>query len=255
VIGVLFAGAAALSMKAAMDVPAQVLLGLVLLGVGGLFARSRSESLSLRVTAAIPGAWLVIGSFEMSNSSWVRWFLVAAIVVGAALTARTEELLSGATLTPLLFALTIGGVYFAVPDTEEVLVIAGAIIPLALLGWPLGVSKIGSSGSSMAVGIMIWAAAWGGVGRPAAILGAVSCLGMFLLVPLLPRSRGHHPALIVGLHLILVAAGSRLAGQQSNPQVAALMAATALGGGYIVAQFAILGHGDQEADRALKHPR
>jgi hypothetical protein len=230
VVGALFTGAAALSMNVAMEVPAEVWLGLAVLGIGGLL--SRSKSLTIGVMAAIPGAWLIAGSLEIGSASWTSWFLLAALIGGAALAGRTDDELSVPILGPLLLALTIGGVYLAVPDTEEMLVLAGAITPLALLGWPSNVSKIGSSGSYMAVGILVWAAWWGGMGRPAAIVGAVSCLGMLLLVPLCRRSRDH-PALVVGLHLILVAAGSRLAAQQSDPNLAALLAGVAVGGAYI----------------------
>lgn len=244
-VGALFAGAAAVSMNVAMEVPAEVWLGMALLGIGGLL--SRSKSLTFGVTAAIPGAWLIVGSLEIGSSSWASWFLLAALIGGAALAGRTDEQLSGPILAPLLLALTIGGVYLTVPDTEEMLVLAGAITPLALLGWPFGVSKVGSSGSYMAVGILVWAAWWGGMGRPAAIVGAVSCLGMFLLVPL-RRSSRDHPGLIVGLHLILVAAGSRLAGQQGDPNVAALLAAAALGGAYIAIHLVTQGPGDRDPD-------
>ena len=246
VVGVMFVGAAAWAMKVAMDVPAEALLGLALLGIGGLIARS-SESLFFGAAAAIPGAWFVVASLEVGDSSWISWFLLAAIAIGGVLAARTDQLISVPTVTPLLVALTIAGVYFAVPDTEEVLVLAGAITPLALLGWPLGLSKIGGSGCYATVGILAWTTAWGGMGRPAAIVGAVSCLGMFLLIPFFHWSRDK-PALIVGLHLILVAAGSRLSGHQTDPKVATLLAVAALVVGYLAMQFA--NRAETKADRA-----
>lgn len=243
VVGVLFAAAVTISMETAMPVPAQLLLGLGLLGLTALIPRTALQSRASRMLAAVPGAWLIVGSLGTVYSTWISWLLLAVIVVGGTFTAHTDQKLSAPILGPLLLAVTAIGVFLAVPDTEEILVVVGAIVPLAVLGWPLGISKLGSSGSYMAVGILVWASAWGGVGRPAAIVGAVSCLGVFLLIPVSPHrdvlfSWDSYGALLVGLHLGLVAVASRLSGQQSDPRLAVVYAAAALGGGYIITQLA-----------------
>jgi hypothetical protein len=213
-------------------VPAELLAGLGLLGGAGLVARVFSTSLALNVVMAVPGALLLVSSIPAAGQPWAAWLLFGSVVVGGPLTAMTDSRLSGPALGPLLLALSVAGVYVDVPDTEEMLVLAGVIAPLLLIGWPLRLSTIGSAGSHMIVGLLAWAAAWGGIGRPASIVGAMGCLGAFLLVPFAARGRAiaspRALSLLVVVHTVAVGVCSRVAGFRTDPRLAALIVVGAL---------------------------
>lgn len=232
VTGILFSVAVLLALPAVRLVPREVPLGLGLLGLAGLLSGVVARSLPLRVALAVPGAWLIVAAIPTDYSSWTRWFLIGAIAVGGPLVAFSDKVLSSPALGPVFLAVTVAGVYVDVPDTEEMLVLLGVAAALTLLGSPLGGSPLGSAGSYMAVGTLIWASSWGGVGRTASMVGAVACLGVFLTIPLAVRPedsgvRVRWPAL-VGVHLLVVAVCSRVAGIREHPLEALIIAILAL---------------------------
>jgi hypothetical protein len=141
-------------------------------------------------------------------------------------------------LGPPLLAVTAGGVYATVPDTELVIPVLGALVTTALLGGPRAWGRLGAAaGAPLAV--LYWVAANDGLGRESSIVGAIGSLGLLLVVPLVPRQRvGFLAALAV--HAGLVALGSRVAGTQGSAVTAALILGTvvvlAIGAGTLTAR-------------------
>jgi hypothetical protein len=130
---------------------------------------------------------------------------------------------------PVLWAVTVVGVYYTVPDTTEALVLLGAALPLIPLGWPWPVASFGRAGSWAAVGILTWTIAIEGYFRQSAIVGGIGCLGILAFEPLvrllrrdhstpfqlLPASRWGVIVLAIG-HLGLVYYSSRVAGVRGH---------------------------------------
>lgn len=229
-IGVLWTGAAIAG--GLNDGPLELYAGLALLGLAGLLLKVAPLPGWSRSLAAVPGAWLIAGHSGLSTPGWVPWLVFSVIVGAAPLVAATDDRDYRAPLGPLLWAMTVAGVYLDVPDTEQMLVLSGAAAPLALLGWPANLARLGSFGGYLAVGLLAWAIAQGGAGRPASIIGGLACLGMFVVLPVAERltgGRSSNRVLILILHAAVVAIASRWAGHQVEPVAAAAISTAALG--------------------------
>jgi hypothetical protein len=89
-----------------------------------------------------------------------------------------------------LFAVTAGGVYLAVPDTELARVMLGVAIPFVLLSIPRPLSPFGPAGSAAIVGVFAWVVVVGGRGRPSSIVGGLATIGILVAEPLGRRTVG-----------------------------------------------------------------
>jgi hypothetical protein len=233
VVGLLLAGAAVVAMPVVRSVPRELILGLAMLGVAGSAASQFSWPILVKALVAMPGAWLVLEAIPDVYTGWLRWLMAAATVVGGPLTDLTDQRFPKPALGPLLLAATVAGTFLAVPDTEVLLVVLGVMTPLAWMGWPLDLSRVGAGGSYMAVGLLVWAGAWGGVGRPASTVGMVACLGVLVLLPIVAKPDlaadvNKHLWALFAIHLLVVGVGSRVAGLQTDPLFAATIATAAL---------------------------
>lgn len=223
--------AAVLAMPIARPLPTELFAGLVLLLLAGIaFPWTRRGPL-LPELSALPGAWL-IGRSGLPGRGWVLVLAVVLVALGGPIISRFDEPAEGYPVPTWMFAISAAGAWATVPDTEEILVLLGGLALPTLLAWPLKVARLGSSGAYALVGLYMWVVAWGGRGREGSIVGAVACLGGFVLSPLmtsLKRPPVRLPALaVIALHLILVIVGARIAGLRENPLAAASIAALAL---------------------------
>jgi hypothetical protein len=210
--GLLFAGAALVGLDLTHDAPGGLVAGTALVAGGAALTAATRLPLVARAAALVPGAWLVAAHSSIPGERWVRVLVFASIVAGGALAADLDRRTARRGLGPVLFAVSVAGVYATVPDTEQVLVLLGAAAPVALLGWPLRRAGLGWAGSPAAVAVLVWSAAVGGVGRPSSIVGAVGCLGAFVLGPVSRRPDRLPAAVIVAAHAVLVLVSARVAG-------------------------------------------
>jgi hypothetical protein len=231
------------------EVPSELVAGLAVLGLASLVPKLPGPTLAYRLVAVTPGAVLVIAAADL-DFAWAVPYTIAATVVGAILVTEFDRLHAPTGLPPVLLGVTAAGVYGCVPDTEEAVVLVGAALPVALLGWPKPIASLGAAGAPMAVGLVVWTAAFDGRGRSGAIVGATACLGIMLLEPLLDGARHQRPRapapaggwcrrsyVLAGTHVALVGICSRVAGLQTSPVKAAVIALLAF-----VAAGAVLGH-------------
>jgi len=216
--GLLFAGAALAGLDRTHGAPGGLVGGAALVAVAaGVAARL---PLAFRLAAVVPGAWLVAAHGAIPGRSWVRVLVFATIVAGSALVADLDRRTARRGLGPLLFAVSVGGVYATVPDTEQALVLIGVAAPVALLGWPLRRGTLGPAGSAASVAVLAWTAAVGGVGRPSSIVGAVGCLGLFVVGPVSRRTSGVAAPVVVAAHALLVLVSARVAGLRTTVHAA-----------------------------------
>jgi hypothetical protein len=238
--GVAFAAAAVMALLTVKRPEAQVLVGFALLGAAGLVAGLLPSTTMIKAALAAPGAWFLAGSLPDVYDGWVRWLIFLAVALGAALMSSTDRSINP-NVTAALLLVSIAGVYLDVPDTERILALLGVMTPLVLLGPALRLSRLGSAGSYMAVGILVWSATASGVGRPASAVAAAACLGALVLVPLaMPHgeARVARWQAVVAAHFFVVVVSSRVAGHLSSPLSAALIATSALVVGAWVIGFA-----------------
>jgi hypothetical protein len=222
--------------RRAPHLPSAVGAGLLLLAVAGAvagrLARRWPASALAGVALAAPGAIVLASHTRVLpteaaslHAAWIPPLIVASIVVGGPLAADFDRRFGARGWPMPLFAVTVVGVFFTVPDTERALVLLGVSLPLAILGWPIVFASLGSAGAYAAVGTVVWVGATEGRGRHSAIVGAIACLGLFVVEPAARLARGRHATFleglptstrmlfpVAGLHLALVYIASRVAG-------------------------------------------
>lgn len=243
VAGVLLAVGSLLALSTIRTVPITVWIGVILLALGGWLPNT-STSPRWRVFStaplALPGS-LILGLVVLSAYPlWIRGLVIVGIGVAAPLVADFDDHYRNRAWGPPLLAISVLGLLFTVPDTEEALVLAGVALPLALLGGPVRLASLGRAGSLMAVGVFLWMAALGGLGRPGAVVGAAASIGLLAAEPLARLIKGgamwldglERPwigAVVVGIfQLGVVSITSRVAGLQQSQVPAAAIAAVAL---------------------------
>lgn len=250
--GLLLVGAAALALNDQMHLPNGLLLGLALLALAGALAGA-TERLHLPpapavAVLAVPGAWLVSNAAGV-DETWPRLLVVATIALGGALVAAADSDYRHLGLGPVLVLVSMAGAYSTVPDTERAVIVFGAAVPLAVLGWPWPLASLGRSGASAAVGLLAWVAVTDGSARAGSTVGAIACLGVLLIEPvarMLPNAGKREPAPtatagagdglaawrtalpVIVLHLLLVIIAARIAGFRSSALEAAAIAGFAL---------------------------
>jgi hypothetical protein len=237
--GIAASAAAVIGLRWAIGVSDDLITSMAALALGGLLARFLGSNLLVRSLAAVPGAVLTADAIGSDEVDWLWPFAVVATMAGAALVADFDQHRAKTGLGPVLMAVTALGVYATVPDTDHAVVLFGALLPAALLGWPRVVASLGVAGSYATVGIVVWTAAVDGRGRLGSVIGGTACLGIMLLEPLLRRlpagrlelgTEGfpRRPwLLLAGAHLALVVLCSRVAGFEASPVMAVVIAGAA----------------------------
>ncbi len=221
----------------------RLVVGLVLLVVGpfgvAVALGDTSASAAYASLAAIPGAAFVAWAASAANPvQWIPWLVLGATVVGGALVADFDGANARAGLGPVLLAIAALGMYSTLPDTEQIVVVAGVTLPLALLGTPYALASFGP-GAFGIVGLVAWVAAVGGRGRPGSVVAAIACLGLMLVEPVVrrglrgrirthrsPRSAATIGVVVLQIPLVLVIA--RVAGLRTSARSAAAISAVAL---------------------------
>jgi hypothetical protein len=230
--GLLFAAAGAVGLGRSVGVPRGLILGLIALAVAGLVVEHLGLSRLAAFSLAVPGAWLLAYQAELAEVGWIRALVVIAVAAGVILMSDFERVSRKQNLSLPLLGITAVGIYLTVPDTEQALVIMGAALLVAALGLIRPVVTLGIAGSFAATGLLAWAIAAGGFGRPASILGGLACFGLFWAEPL-TRLISRATFLIsihaaVATHTILVLIASRVVGRGSRVPEALLLAAAEL---------------------------
>jgi len=237
IVGLLLTAAAGGVLFAGFDVPDGLGFGLALLAVGGALCQLVRLGPVLNAAVAVPGAWLVASVVEYPGSQWVPWLLFGFIVFGAALVSDFDRHFAGRGYGPILLVISIAGMFATLPDTEEILVVFGAALPLVLLAWPKVFAFLGASGIFPALGLLAWVIAVDGRGRESAVIGAVACLGLLVIEPVVRRwgattlldrlSATWSQALAVaGAQAIVVLLAARVVGLRETSAAALILAIT-----------------------------
>lgn len=229
------AGAAFVAMGETLDVPDELLLGAALCAAAGLLVDLFDLSPLIVAAAAVPGAWIVASAPGVADSD--GWFpalaLGVTVAAGGALVAAFDRRWRRQAWGPGLLAVTAGGIYSTVPDTELALAVFGAALVVALAGWPLRLAHLGGAGSMAAVAVIAWSVVVGGVGRDGSVIGGLACLGMLAVDPAIrllgERSPLRHVtewgrvALIGAAHVVLVLWMARVAGLRDDAGAALVL--------------------------------
>ncbi|HEX5365797.1 MAG TPA: hypothetical protein VFW63_03905 [Acidimicrobiales bacterium] len=203
--------------------PGQV-AGVGLAALGGWSARRARLRWPADAVLVLPGAAVATVALHVGAALGVAWSTVAAAALLGPVVGRADHSLAASAAGPPLMAASVAGLYAAVPDTDRILPVLVAVVPVALVGAPLGLSRLGTAGSAAMVALLGGVAAEGGQARAASIVGGLAGLGVLILEPVAravaPRARRPWPTrwwhprvlLLAAVHAALVATTSRVAG-------------------------------------------
>jgi hypothetical protein len=192
----------------------------------------------LAPAAAGVGALAATGAVPASLETPLTPVVAGAAAAGALLADFDRRRRDGLAL-PLL-AVSLAGVWATVPDVESAVVVLGAALPPALLGWPSPLARnnqvsLGVAGALASAGLLVWVVATDGAGRPGSMVGGLACLGVLGVEPLARRLGGRGsggPPLpappLAAAHLALVVVAARIVGRQETVAAALPLALVAL---------------------------
>lgn len=213
------------------------LVGLALVAIGAVLAGTEG-SWWRRLLLPIPGAIVVAVGLQADLEWWGRPLVVATIVIGGALVSDVDHRFRHLGAGPVLLAVSVTGIFLAIPETDRALVVVAVTVPAALLAWPRPLVCLGPSGAFVVTALVAWIVVVDGRTRTAAVIGALGTLGLFLVEPLgrrLANARNppsSSPSVLVamaGAHSVVVLVSARVAGLQADPATAAVIVAAVAG--------------------------
>jgi hypothetical protein len=221
--------AALAGMRNDLLLPTPLVVAIALLALGEYL--TRAEGVVPRLVALVPGAIVLGAALPDGWPFWMRAAAAVAAALGGFLAVDADRL--APRLVPPLFAFAAIGVWACVPDTE----VAKAVLGAALAGAAIGLEPMlrHRVGMSAVTGTLVWAAVLGGVGRNGSVVGGLGCLGVIVLLPLVPRWRATRwtSAVAVLMQVALVVFLSRKAGFETSASSALLLAAPAFVVGWL----------------------
>jgi hypothetical protein len=165
----------------------------------------------------------IIGSGPRGASTPL-WQITIA-VLAAIFAAYGIQRLRAGWVGAFALAVTIGGIWATVPDTERAAVLVGVTATLAWAWWPAEWASPRVAGSLVIGLLLTWVALRGGVGRETGWIGAVGSMAMLgWSAYALPEMR---PGLVITGHVALVAVWSRWAGLSTSSLTALAIGVTA----------------------------
>jgi len=241
IVGLLLTAAAMAGLQLTAEPPEDLWVGIALLAGGGALYPLASRMPLLPAALAAPGAWWVTRVVELPGAGWVPWLLFAWIVVAAPLVASFDRHFAAASYGPVLLLISVAGMFSTLPDTELILVVFGAAIAPALLAFPYGAASLGAVGVYPLLGAIAWVIAIDGHGREGAVVGAIACLALLVIEPLVRWSRNQslldripavwwRPPAVAAAQVVVVLLAARVAGLIDSPLPAALVALAVLAG-------------------------
>jgi hypothetical protein len=158
-----------------------------------------------------------VGDSGGRGASTPLWQIAVAVLAALFAAYGIQRLRTG-WVGALAVAVTIGGIWATVPDTERAAVLIGVTAALAWSWWPAEWASPRLAGSLVIGLLLAWVALRGGVGRETGWIGAVGSMAMLGWSALaLPERR---PGLILTGHVAMVAIWSRWAGLSTSSATA-----------------------------------
>jgi hypothetical protein len=223
-------------------------LGIAAAGIGAGVGRARHLPLVVRAVLVFPGAAATVGAMELSDRSTVMWPTAVLASCLAVLVADADESLAASATGPPLLAVSILGMYAAIPETSQILPVLVVAVPIALVGAPLCLARLGAAGSGAVIAFLAAVVAEGGQSRAASIVGGLACTGVLAIEPVARRLAPHAPPwpadwrsrpilALFALHGVVVLVMSRVAGLRDDLE-GALVISSVVGAMALVALIA-----------------
>ena len=177
-------------------------------------------TLVLRVGIVVLAAVMFGAAMPTGADTWLG-LLVAVSVLAALRLVHKARVPFGPAPALALLAWVPVAAYGAVPDTEQITVVAVAMAATAAVVLVTRETP-GAAGTAGFVGLVVWAIGAGAAGREAAAIGALGCFGVLFAGPVAGLARrtvrwsSARGALLVGLHLACGVGAARYAGLEQT---------------------------------------
>jgi hypothetical protein len=202
------------------DVDADLLgrLGVVFgagLLIDGVFAMSHTRFKWLTTVAAwLAGSLAVVWATNLDFGGPL-WISIALPVATVALAAGLWLLGTSAMrdLVGPLFAIVVAGVWVTVPETDMLIVLLGAALPLGLATLPPPRARVSAAGALALSAVFAWLVLNGGMPRPWTIASSWAVAAAIPMFAALIKLRPGRPGIlaVLAVHLIYVALITRVA--------------------------------------------
>ena len=186
------------------------------------------------IVGAVLG-WVAVDAMQRaSGPDWRVWLAMAGVALAALGAPRLDDW-AGRGITSGIALVTVLGLYLGPPETEAIVGLAVAIGVL-WVAEVTGRARLDGLIVLLLSAVIVWAAIWGAVSRPGAVVGGVAMLGLFLVAPLARSIPGPGPGLpapwdavaLVGLQLVYVVGVARTAALMDELDTAIAVTAAAL---------------------------
>ncbi len=210
-------------------------LGIAAAAAGAWAGRLLRLPLLVRPVLVVPGVAVTVEAMHLADRSTVVWPTVLVAAVLAVLVADADESLAQSAAGPPLLAVSIFGMYVTIPETGQILPVLVVAVPIALVGAPLCLARLGAAGSGAVMALLAAVVAEGGQARAASIVGGLASTGVLALEPvarrLVPRApawpadwRAPRILALAGLQVVIVLATARVAGLRDDLEGAGVIA-------------------------------
>lgn len=176
-----------------------------------------------RALLVVPGAAVAVNAMQIEDRPTVVWPTVVVAAALAVAVALSDRSLARSAAGPPLLAVSVFGMYATVPETGQILPVLVVVVPVALVGAPLALARLGAAGSAAVMVLLAAVVAEGGQVRAASIVGGLASVGVLALEPVARRLvpvarpwpstwRDRRVLLLAALQAAVVLVTSRVAG-------------------------------------------
>ena len=131
----------------------------------------------------VPGAAILALGEGWSRPSWLPWMVFLGVLVSP-LVADFDRRSARLGLGPVLFAVSLAGVFSYLPENDLIRGLVGVALPLAFVGIPLRLARLGEGGTAAALGLYFWAIAYEANDTGAQAWLMLFALGLLLVEPI-----------------------------------------------------------------------
>jgi hypothetical protein len=244
--GALAVAAGLLALTTTGLVGAGVVVGTLLAGAGSLVATAASFPAPVRCALVAPGAAVAATAVDAAEG-WMVVMAIATVALAGPAADAVDDRFKRTGLGVVMLCMSTAGVFVTIPETDAVIVVLGAMVPVGLLAVPRALVSLGPGGATAVLTLLAAITLEGGQTRPGAVVGGLLAPGLLALLALLPAPptaavATSWPPLarrLAVLQVVLVLGVTRVAGLLEAAAPAAVLAAAFSGLAWLAARLLV----------------
>ncbi len=188
--------------------PIGVVVAMPVLALSG-GTRQLMESAGSRAGVSLLGATALVLGIE--GGPVFRLAVLLGVAGAVFVVSAAEMALDDRVPTAALFAAAALALVIGIPEIDRALVLAGSLIPFAVLGF--GGRRLGRAGAATYPALFVWIAVADGATAQGSVIGVIAALGLLALGSLAPRLvAGRNPVFVTIAQIGWAVFASRVAG-------------------------------------------